>query len=112
MTNSVNAILESQDAPNYILYSLLFFIHLEQPDIEIDIHAPIEGIEEHVLVLAVSLFEIIQGINVPDEMILDRTKTFQQLADEMRLLPKLSDEEFQKKLMLTKAAFRLEKDRN
>jgi hypothetical protein len=98
---------------SYILCSTLYFIHLEQPDIEIDINTPIESIEEHVfLVLAVSLFEIIQGINVPDEMISDRTKTFQQLADEMRLLPKLSDEEFQKKLMLTKAAFRLEKDRN
>jgi hypothetical protein len=112
MSNTVTSILESHDAPNHILYSLLYFIHHEQPELEIDINAPIEHIEEHVLVLAVCLSEIIRGIDVPDKMILDRTKSLQQLADEIRLLPKLMDEEFQKKLLLTKTAFRLDEDRN
>jgi hypothetical protein len=88
MSNTVNAILDSQDVPNHVLYSLLYFIHHERPDVEIDINAPIDQIEESYLVMAAVLVELCLGIDVPDALPTDRSQTFVQLADAMRTLPK------------------------
>ena len=67
MTNSVIAILESQDAPNYILYSLLYFLRVEQPDLDIDINAPIGQIDDCYLVMAAVLIELCLGIETISE---------------------------------------------
>ena len=112
MSNSAQTILNSQSADNHFLYSLLFFIHHERPDVEIDINAPIDQIEECYLVLAAVLIELCLGIDVPDALLTDRTQTFVQLADAMRTLPKLSDEVFQWQLLRVKAALRAEADMN
>ena len=112
MSNTVQAILDSQDSPHHILYSLLYFIHDERPDIEIDINAPIDQIDECFLVLAVGLFELHHGINVPDAFFTDRSQTFVQLADAIRTLPRISDNLFQWHLLMVTAALRAEADRN
>ena len=112
MSNTVQAILDSQEAPNHILYSLLYFLRVEQPDLVIDINAPIDQIEECFLVMAAVLVELCLGIDVPDALLTDRSQTFVQLADVMRTLPKFSDEVFQWQLLRVKAALRAEADMN
>lgn len=104
MPNIIRAILNSQDADNSTLYSLLYFIHLTLRDLDtLDVDAPIEIIDPDLLVLAVVFFELHQGIDLPDEMLEDKTKTLSELASEIRTLPKISDEEFRRKLLRTKA---------
>jgi hypothetical protein len=51
-------------------------------------------------------------LDVPDALFEDRTKTLFLLTDEIRKLPRLTDEQFQKKLMPLKAALSAEADRN
>jgi hypothetical protein len=46
------------------------------------------------------------GIDIPDNMLLDKTKTLRQFADEIRVFPHLTDTEFQKKLMADIAGWR------
>jgi hypothetical protein len=62
--------------------------------------------------LAVAFFELHQGIDIPDAMILDKSKTLRKLAEEIRHLPKLTDETFRKKVMMDKASWRAVLDRN
>jgi hypothetical protein len=63
--------------------------------------------------LAVGLFETIHGIDVPDDYIQNnKKKTLRQLADKIRLLPKLTDEKFQKKFMICKALLKIVNERN
>lgn len=112
MSNTFQAILDSQDAPNHILYSLLYFIHNKRPDFEIDINAPISQIEDCFLVLAVGFLELHHGIEICDAMVEDKSQTFVQLADAIITLSKLSDELFQWQLLRMKAALKAEVDRN
>jgi hypothetical protein len=112
-TNTVREILYSQDADNSTLYSLLYFIHLTLQNLdEIDVNAPIETIDPDLLVLAVVFFELHQGIDLPDEMLENKTKTLRQLAEEIQTLPKISDEEFRGKLLRTKAVSKSVVDHN
>jgi hypothetical protein len=93
-----------QVCDNHILYSLVFFLQFIDPDLGIiDVDAPISQFDEGNLVLAVSFMEMNMGIDVPDEYLLCN-KTLRQLADEIRLLPQLTDSDFRKKLLLLKAA--------
>ena len=55
---------------------------------------------------------MIIGVNTPDSYLEDTTKTVRQLAAEIRALPKLTDGEFQKKLLLDKAAWKAAVDCN
>jgi hypothetical protein len=99
MSNTIKAFLNTQPAENHILYSLLFFLNFENENGNVNVDAPISDIEEDTLVLAVSLFETHQGIDVPDSYLTEnKSKSIRQLADEIRELPKLSDDAFFKKL--------------
>jgi hypothetical protein len=101
MTNIVQAITNSQICENHILYSLLFFLHFTDPDLgDIDINTAISQYDEDLLVVAISFVELHMGIDIPDNMLLDKTKTLRQFADQIRVLPHLTDTEFQKKLLL------------
>lgn len=112
MTNTIQA-MNSQYADNNVLYSLLFFLHFTDPKLGIiDIDAPISQFDEDSLLIAGTFMELNLGIDIPDEMLLNKTKTFRLIAEEIRLLPKLSNEEFQKKLLLDKAAWRALLDTN
>ena len=113
MSNTLQAIINSPYADNYILYSFLFFLHftgLESGTIDVDI--PISRFDQNNLLVAVTFMELHQGIDIPDEMLLDKTKTLRQMADEIRILPKLKDTEFQQKLLLDLATWRTILDMN
>jgi hypothetical protein len=113
MTNTIHAMITSPYADNHLLYSLLFFLHFIYPDLEhIDVDAPISQFDEDSLLIAGTFMELHQGIDIPDAMLADKTKTLRQMADEIRLLPKLTDELFQKKLLLDIASWRSILDMN
>jgi hypothetical protein len=100
MFNPLFALVNSQAAENHTLFSLLFYIHLVHPILApINIDGPLNQIDEDGLIVAVSMLELLLGVNTPDEYLQDATMTIRQLADKIRLLPKLSDDEFQKKLL-------------
>ncbi len=86
--------LNSQQADNHILFTLLFFLYYQGIE-TIDINSPISQITDDQLIIAVSLLETLHGIDVPDEYLADKTKTIRKLSDEIRSIPKLSDTEFQ-----------------
>jgi len=101
MTNFIQAITNSQQADNHILYSLLFFLHFISSDLDqIDVDIPLSQFNEDLFIVATSFVELHNGIDTPDDMIADKTKTLRQLAQEVRTLSKLTDEQFQKKLLL------------
>jgi len=82
------------------------------PDPTIDVDSSISQFDPDSLVLAVSILKMIIGVNTPDSYLEDTTKTVRQLAAEIRALPKLTDGEFQKKLLLDKAAWKAAVDCN
>lgn len=99
MSNTINAFLNTQPADNHVLFALLFFLNFEDEPRYFDIDAPISEIDEDTLVSAVVLLETILGIDVPDSYLTEnKTRSLAQLAEEIRALPKLSDEQFFKKL--------------
>ena len=104
MLNTLYALIKS-NADNHVLFTLLFFLYYQGIE-TIDINSPISQITDDQLIIAVSLLETLHGIDVPDEYLADKTKTIRKLSDEIRSIPKLSDTEFQKKLMLNNAAWR------
>jgi hypothetical protein len=114
MPNPIYTIVNSQVADNHCLFALLFFIHfIELPDLgTIDVDKPISQFDPDSLVLAVLILEMIMGVDTPDRYLEDTTKTVRQLAAEIRMLPKLSDKEFQKKLLLDKAGWNAAVDHN
>jgi hypothetical protein len=69
-------------------------------------------VDEDGIVIAVSLMESLLGIDTPEEYLVDRTKTVRQLAQDIRLIPKQSDSDFQKKLLLNIAGWRALLDMN
>jgi hypothetical protein len=69
-------------------------------------------LDEDLLVIAISLMDSIFGIDVPESYLEDKTKTVRKLAEEIRGLPKLSDKDFQKKLLLSTAEWRSIMDMN
>jgi hypothetical protein len=111
MTNTIHALINSHKADNHVLFSLLFFLHFQKLG-PIDINAPINQVDEDGLVIAVSLTESLLGIDTPDSYLVDRTKTVRQLSNEIRSIPKLSDSDFQKKLLLNIAGWRALVDMN
>ena len=99
MSNSINAFITSKPAENHILFALLFFLNFEDKSKTYNIDTPISGIDEDVLVLAVSLMETILGIDVPDFYLTEnKYKSLRQLATEIRAFTPLTDEAFYKKL--------------
>ena len=65
MSNSVNAFLSSQPADNHLLFSLLYFIHFEDPELgPIDVDWQIGDIDADTLILAVAFWESLNGVNV------------------------------------------------
>ncbi|MBN1396847.1 MAG: hypothetical protein JXA06_02335 [Bacteroidetes bacterium] len=101
MTNILQAITNSQICDNHILYSLLFFLHSTDPDFgHIDVDTPISQFDEDLFIVATSFTELHLGIDIPDAMLTDKSKTLRQFTDEIRVLPHLTDTEFQKKLLL------------
>lgn len=114
MTPTINAFIACQDADNHILFSLFYFIHFEDPELgNIDVDRPISEIEENTLIVAVSLLESVLGVDTPDSYILkNRSKSIRQLAEEIRALPKLSDEAFFKKLKQDILTWTVVRDRN
>jgi len=114
MSNSVNAFVTSQPTDNHILYSLLFFLHFEDPESNpIDIDRPISDIDKDTLILAVSLLETILGVDTPDKYLLEnKSKSLRDLAQLIRALPKLTDEAFCKKLKQDILTWTVVRDRN
>lgn len=113
MSLIIDAFLKTQPVENQVLFSLLFFLNCEDEDGTFHADAPISEIEPYVLIVAVSLFESNQGINVPDSYITDnKSKTLRQLAEEIRALPKLTDEAFCKKLKQDTLTWRVMMERN
>jgi hypothetical protein len=64
MTNTIHALINSQEADNHILFSLLFFLNFQKLG-PIDIDTPISQVDEDALVIAVSLAESMLGIDTP-----------------------------------------------
>jgi len=92
MSIVIDAFLKTPTVENHVLFSLLFFLNCEDEDGTFNADAPISDIEPYILIVAVSLFESNQGINVPDSYITEnKSKTLRQLAEEIRALPKLTD---------------------
>jgi hypothetical protein len=114
MSNSINAFVTSQSADNHVLYSLLFFIHFEEPELgNIDVDTPISDIDEDTLIVAVSLLETILGVDTPDKYLLEnKSKSLRNLASLIRELPKLTDETFCKKLKQDILTWKLIVERN
>jgi hypothetical protein len=111
MTNTIHALINSHEADNHVLFSLLFFLHFQKVE-NISIDGPISQVDEDALVIAVSLTESHLGIDTPEEYLVDKTKTIRELSNEIQLLPKLSDSDFQKKLLLNIAGWRAIVDMN
>jgi hypothetical protein len=111
MTNLIHALLNSHEADNNVLFSLLFFLHFQEIE-SVDVDGPISQLDEDLLVIAISLMDSTFGIDVPESYLEDKTKTVRKLADEIRGLPKLTESEFQKKLLLSIAGWRSIMDMN
>jgi len=112
MTKTIRA-MNGQYADNHLLYSLLFFLHFTEPELGvINVDAPISQFDQDSLLIAGTFMELNWDIDIPDEMLLDKTKTLRQMANEIRTLPKLKDEEFQKKLLLDKVMWKALLDMN
>lgn len=93
------AMLTIQDVDNRILFSLLFFLNLDNEPRQYDVDAPIGEIDDTDLALAVSILEPIYGVDIPDEFVTqDKSKSLRDLARLIRELPVLPDEEYRKKL--------------
>jgi hypothetical protein len=92
MPNTRKALLYSQSNDTLILYSLITFLHCEDPDLKkIDINAPISVLDEVTFLFAVSLVETHYGFIVPDRTLADKNKSLRQLSDEIQSLPRLND---------------------
>lgn len=91
--------LNMRVADNPILFSLLFFLNLDNEPRQFDVDAPIGEIDENELALAVSIIEPIYGVDIPDEFVTtNKSKSLRDLARIIRELPILPDEEYRKKL--------------
>jgi len=100
MTNLIHALIKSHEADNNVLFSLLFFLHFQEIE-SVDVDGAISLLDEDLLVIAISLMDSTFGIDVPEGYLEDKTNTVRKLSEKIRLLPKLSESEFQKKLLLS-----------
>jgi hypothetical protein len=94
-----SAMLSVQETDNPVLFSLLFFLNLDNEPRQYDVDAPISDITDEDLTLAVCIVETLYGVDIPDEYITtDKSKSLRDLAKMIRDLPVLPDEEYRKKL--------------
>jgi hypothetical protein len=102
MSNSVDVFLNSPVTDSNVLFGLLFCLNFEDVNNFYNSDTRISDIEEHVLVLAVSLLETILGVNTPDEYLLEyKNRTLKELAEQIQLLPHLTDVQYKIKLQET-----------
>ncbi len=105
MTNLIHALINSHEADNHVLFSLLFFLHFQEVE-SVDVNGPISQVDEDLLFIAISLMDSIFGIDIPESYLEGKTKTVRKPAEGIRGPPKLSDSEFQKKSLLSTAGWR------
>ena len=97
---------------NSVLYSLLFFINGIGDTLVIDTDTQIRNIEENILTCSVHIIEMILGIEVTDDILANKKQSLRQLAETIKMIPKLSDEAYEKKLMNAKFWWRSVIDSN
>jgi hypothetical protein len=92
MPDARKALLYDQSNEKLMLYSLITFLHCEDPNLKkIDINAPISVLNEVTFLFAVSLVETHYGFIVPDRTLADKNKSLRQLSNEIQSLPRLGD---------------------
>ena len=112
MSSLVHTFESTPVAENSTLYALLFLINGLVDCAVTDVDTPLCSIEDATLIFAVHMIELLNGIDVPENLIADKKKSLRKLAEEIKILPRLSDEVYKKNLMTSKFWWRAATETN
>lgn len=112
MTSLFQTYASTPAAENNTLFALLFLINGLVDCAVTDVDTSINNIEDATLIFAVHMVELLNGIEVPESLLADKKKSLRKLADDIKVLPRLSDEVYEKKLMTSKFWWRAVIDGN
>ena len=112
MTSLVHTFESTPVAENSTLFTLLFLINGLVDCAVTDVDTPFCSIEEATLTFAVHMIELLNGIDIPESLLANKKKSLRKLADEIKVLPRLSDEVYEKNLMTSKFWWRAATETN